>query len=148
MEPGFIFADSLSEVVSIASGFSFDVIQSDGDIRFDCMVGAMNIIGNKKNGMIFISAKESDMRILTSYMTGASVDEIKKEDMCDALCELVNMTAGNVKIRISDPDYMFMLSLPFAITGENVSVITKSHAKAFTQVLGNGEISLKLKVIY
>jgi len=147
---GLIFADALTEVVSKLSGFSFEILnpESGRDCDFDGMIGAMSLGCSKKNGMIFISAKEHDLKILCSYMTGAAQDEITKDDMNDALCELVNMTAGNARLRINDPDYMFALSWPFAINGENISVITKTRVNVVSKVLGDGEISVKLKVVY
>ena len=147
---GMIFADALAEVVFKLTGFSFDAlpIGSGHNIEFDGMIGGMSLKGDKKSGMIFISAGESDLKILCSFMTGISQDKITDDDMCDALCELVNMTAGNAKLRISDPDYMFALSWPFAINGENISIITKKRVNVVSKVLGDGEIAVKLKVVY
>lgn len=143
-----VFADALSEVVSIVSGFSLDGSPSDNDAEFDGMIGAMSLNGAKKNGMIFISADENSVKTLSSYMTGIAQEEITKEDLFDALCELVNMTAGNAKLRIGDPDYMFNLSWPFAINGENMSIITKTRVNVLSKVLVGVDISLKLKVVY
>ena len=149
-ELGAYFVESLTEVIAKVSGFSLDVLSSDIDVGCDSMIAVMNINGSPKGGMIFLSAVEKDVRILTSFMTGVAQEEITKDDMYDTLCELVNMTAGNVKLRISNLDYMFMLSMPFAIAinGENMSIITKPRMSVISKVLGNGEITIKLKVVY
>jgi len=40
--------------------------------------------------------------------------------------------------------------MPFAIAinGENMSIITKPRMSVISKVLGNGEITIKLKVVY
>ena len=149
-ELGSIFADALLEVISTVSGFSFYGIPSlpEEDSDFDDMIGIMNLTGGKNNIMFFISAREEVMRVLCSYMSGVEQSEISKEDMYDSLCEIVNMTAGNAKLRIGGTDYMFTLSVPFAIKGDNMSIIIKKRMNSFTKVLGNEEVSVKLKIVY
>ena len=155
-ELGSVFVDALTEVISKVSGFMFEDIGSEtngadelnGDVHFDGMIGIMSLNAGKKNIMIFLSAKENDMRVICSYMSGLAQNEILKDDMYDTLGELVNMTAGNVKLRIGEVNYTFALSLPFAINGENMSIITKKRVNIFSKVLGNGEISVKLKIVY
>ena len=144
---GFIFADALAEVVSTTSGFLLDIFSPEDDADFDEMVGIMSLNG-KNPGMIFISAEEFVMRILCSFMTGVPEDEITKDDIHDALCELVNMTAGNAKLRFNDVEQMFALSPPFVVSGKSMSLITKKRVNVISRVLGNGEISLKLKVFF
>ena len=155
-ELGSIFVDALLEVVSTVSGFAFYGVAPETDTEtetenendFDGVTGIMSLIGGKKNIMIFLSASENDLRILCSYMSGLALDEIKSEDVYDTLCELVNMTAGNAKLRIGGTNYMFTLSLPFAITGDNMTIITKKRVNVFSKILGNGEISIRLKIVY
>ena len=152
-ELGSVFVDALTEVISKVSGFMLEDIypetdEHDEDVDFDGMIGIMSLNAGKKNIMIFLSAKERDMRVICSYMSGFAQEEIAKEDMYDTLGELVNMTAGNVKLRIGEVNYNFALSLPFAIDGENMSIITKKRVNIFSKVLGNGDISVKLKIVY
>ena len=144
---GFIFASALAEVISTTSGFSLDISSSENDSGFDEMVGIMSLNG-KRHGMIFISAEESVMRIICSFMTGVSKEEVAKDDIDDALCEIVNMTAGNAKLRFNDAEQMFTLSPPFVISGKNMSFITKKRVRVISRVLGDGEISVKLKAVF
>jgi len=153
-ELGSVFTDALTEVIATVSGFSFDVIapppessESEEDNSFSGMIGIMSLVGSQKNIMFFLSAEESDMKVLCSFMSGVAQDEITREDMNDALCELANMTAGNVKLRTGGADYMFGLSLPFAINGEKMSIVTKKRVNVFSRALGNGDISVKLKIV-
>jgi len=142
-----IFADVTIDVISTVSGFSLTVQSQEKDKRLEAITGFMNLNG-KKGGTLFMSAKESDIRVLCSYMTGAPQAEITEDDIEDAVCELVNMIAGGVKLRLSDTDYMFNITQPFAITGENVSIVTKKRAHVISSTLGNEEISVKLRVVY
>ncbi|MCL2009573.1 MAG: chemotaxis protein CheX [Synergistaceae bacterium] len=144
---GFIFAGALAEVISTTSGLSLDISSLEGGADFDEMVGIMSLNG-KNNGIIFISAEERAMRVLYSFMTGVSEDEVTKDDIDDALCEIVNMTAGSAKQRFNDAEQIFALSPPFVISGKNMSLITKKRVHVISKVLGNGEISVKLKVIF
>ena len=144
---GFIFSNALTEIVSTTAGFSLGISSSEDDADFDEMVGIMSLNG-KNHGMIFISAGESVMRVLCSFMTGVSKDEVTKEDIDDALCELVNMTAGSAKLRFNDAEQMFTLSSPFVVSGKNMSFVTKKRVNVISRVLKDGEISVKLKVIF
>ena len=138
------FADALSEIIATVSGVSLDT--SADDNKFDGMVSMMGL----NRGVLFISAGEQSMRVLCSFMTGVGFDGIMREDMRDALCELVNMTAGNIKLRISDPDYMFALTPPFIIDGDNMSLITKKRVRAVSRKLSDvtGGVCVRLKIVY
>jgi len=144
---GAIFAGALAEVISTVSGISPGVLSSDRDADFDDIIGLMSLNG-AKSGIVFISAGEADMRLLCSRMTGVPKEDVTKADMDDALGEIVNMTAGNAKLRFSDAEYMFTLSLPFVISGKGMSIGAKKNSHVITKRLGNGEITLKLKVVY
>jgi len=141
-----IFSDVLTEIISTISGFSLEVLSQETDNGFEDMVGVMSLNG-KNNIMFFVSAKETDMRILCSYMTGILQTEVTKNDTEDALCELVNMAAGSAKLRLSDRNHMITLSSPFVIKGKDITIATKTKTHVISKHLGNGEISVILKLI-
>ena len=143
----YIFVDALTEVISKMAGISFDVLSSEADNSFKEITGVMSLNG-KNHGMLFISAEENVMRIICSYMTGIPRDEITKDDIEDALCELVNMTAGNAKLRTNNTEQTYMLTPPFVISGENMSINTKKRINVISRVMGDGKIAVKLKVIF
>ena len=144
---GFIFADALAEVISKVSGISLNnsVLEHDG--AADEMIGVMNLNG-KSGGTFFVSAREADMRTLCSHMIGVPLHEVTKEDIGDTLCEFVNMTAGNAKLRLSSASYSFMLTVPFIISGGNLAIHTKKKKHITARVLSDGKISLKVKFIH
>jgi len=143
----FIFIDALKEIISKMAGFSIDILSSEADSSFDEITGVMSLNG-ENHGMLFISTKENAMRIICSFMTGIPRDEITKDDIEDALCELVNMTAGSAKVRTNNMEQMYTISPPFVIRGENMSIKTKKRIVIISKTLGNGEISVKLKVVF
>ena len=142
-----IFSNVLTEIISTISGFSLEELSGEGDSTFEEMTGVLSLCG-KENFIIFISANENDMRILCSYIIGVPVEEVTKNDIEDTLCELVNMTAGSTKLRLSGSDYKFSLSSPFVIKGNDMSIAVKNKTRVISKIFGNGEISFKLKVIH
>ena len=144
---GTIFSNVIMEIISTISGFSLDVLSQEKDNNFDEMTGVMNLSG-KKSGMLFISIKEADMRLLCSYMIGVPQDELTQNDVEDALCELVNMTAGSAKLRLSDTDYVFSLSAPFLLKSQGMNIVVKNKTRIISKVIGNNEVSLRFKVVH
>jgi len=143
----FIFIDSLKDIISKMAGISFDVLSEEIDSCFEDITGVMTLNG-KNHGVLFISANERVMKIISSFMTGIQLNDISKDDLDDAICELVNMTAGNAKLRANNIDQTFTLTPPFVITGENMTINTKKRINVISRVLGNNEISIKLKIVF
>jgi len=143
---GLIFSDALAEVIATVTGVYLQCKPPEEDTGFEEITGVMSLC-SKKGGILFVSAKESDIRVLCANMTGVSEAEVTKEDIEDALCEFVNMTAGSTKLRLSDPDHMFTLSSPFIIKGKDITIATKSKTHVISSVLGNGEVSVRLKFV-
>jgi len=144
---GSIFADALKEVISTTTGFSFEICSQEYDSGFGEMTGLMSLNG-KNHGMVFISADEMAMRRICSFMTGLHDNDIAVKDVEDALCELVNMTAGSAKLRFNTVDDAYSLSPPFVLRGNNMYIITKKRVNVISMTLGNEEISVKLKVVF
>jgi CheY-specific phosphatase CheX len=146
-ELGNIFTEELINVVAITSTFKLDVLSENHDNGFGELTSIMNL-NSKKSGLVAVSAEEADIRAICSYMTGLGSDEVTRDDMEDTLCELANMTAGSAKLRITDPEYAFTISTPYVISGKNITLSTKKRINVISKIIGNGEISLKLKVVY
>ena len=144
---GKIFSDSLIEVMSKTTSFSLTARPEPRDGKMYDNVGAMTL-NSRKSGAVFISADEADMRVVCSYMTGAAKDEVTPEDELDALCEIVNMTAGNAKVRIDDPEYKYSLTPPFVISGKSLSITTKKRSQVVSMILSCEEISFKLMILF
>ena len=141
-----VFTDALAEVISTVTSVHLQCVPADEDAGLEELTGVMSLY-SKKGGTLFITAKEPSIRILCSNMTGIPEEEVTGEDIEDTLCEFVNMTAGSAKLRISDPDYIFTLSLPFIVKGKDVTIDSKRKSHVFSEVLENGEISIRLRFV-
>jgi len=139
--------DALSEVVSTVTGIRLEEGSRDSNTDFDDITGVMYLAA-KKNGMLFVTAKKEDVRVFCSKFIGVPLDEVTSDDMDDTMCEFANMTAGNLKLRLSDSEYIFTLSQPFVIKGKDASIVLKSITKVEAGTLTNGEVSISFKVIY
>jgi len=140
---GAVFTDALAEIIATATSIHIGCVSSKTDADFLELTGAMSLC-SKRGGILFISADKSDIRALCSFMIGVPESEVSDADTEDALCEFVNMTAGNAKLRLSNPDYMFTLSSPFVVKGKNITIVTKNKTRVISTLLGNGNVSLKL----
>jgi len=144
---GEIYSEALIDVIATTSSIKLKVGCRDSNNNFDEITGVMYLHG-KKNGMLFITAKEPDIRILCANMIGAQPADVTKEEIDDTMCELVNMTAGRAKLQLNDTDYMFSLLQPFVIEGKEVSIVTKTITKVEAGTLTNDEVSVSFKVVY
>ena len=144
---GLIYAESLADVIATTTGIRLLTDYVEDDNFFEDITGVM-ILKGKENGILSVSAKTSDVRILCSAITGVPEADVTEDDLDDTMCELVNMTAGSAKLRISGTKYMFSLTQPFVIKGKDMSIVTKSITNVISGTLSNGEISVKIKAVY
>jgi len=143
---GVLFSEALIDIISVVAGFEISVESEKSDTDFYGMTGVVSIFG-KSNGVAFISAKEQDLRALCSSIIGVPKDDVTMEDIEDALCELMNITASSARLRVTDSEMAFSFSMPYVMLGERMSIIIKNKTRNITRVLGNGEISLQLRII-
>jgi CheY-specific phosphatase CheX len=140
---GRLFAEVLIEVAEKSTGCALQVKSSDQDAGLFGMTGVMNLNGQKQM-LLFITMDVIAIRLLCSKMIGVPQRDVTADDMIDTISELVNMTAGNAKLRLGDTDHKFSLTTPFTITGSNVSVVMKKRVNVISMAIGNDEISMKL----
>jgi len=144
---GDIYSEALSEVISTIAGIQLQPESQENDTELGDITGVM-ILKGTEHGLLYVSARVPDVRILCSHIIGIPAADVTDSDLDDTMCELVNMTAGSAKLRLSDTDYMFKLTQPFVIKGKDVSLVTKSITNVISCTLSNSEITVKLKVVY
>ena len=144
---GQAYMDALTEVVATITGTHLQAGSREPGNDLEDITGVMYLSSNK-NGILFVTAKEDDVRVLCSRFIGVPLEEVTENDLYDTMCELVNMTAGNANLRIYDVDYIFRLSQPFVLKGKDISIINKpiTHIEAGT--LTDGNISVSFKAVY
>ena len=144
---GAVFIEALIDVVAKISGFSLELLSTERDPDFFENISLM-CLNRERGGIVFVSAGDSTMRKLSSFTEGVSQDDVAKEDIGDMLCELANMTAGNAKLKLNDTEYRYTLSSPFIISGSDMTISTKKRVNLICASVGNGDISLKIKVVF
>ena len=71
---------------------------------------------------------DSDTAIkLAATMLGMKAEEVSTDDMRDAIGELANMIAGNLKTKLTSTLPNLVLSIPTVITGDNYQIKHLSH---------------------
>ncbi|MBN2644278.1 MAG: chemotaxis protein CheX [Desulfuromonadaceae bacterium] len=94
---------------------------------FKCSVsGVIGMAGDCK-AMLSIHAPENVAMSITSSFLGMDVDEVN-DDVTDAIGELANMLAGNIKMVLGASGKNVTLSIPSCIHGEEYSLDTVSDA--------------------
>ena len=142
---GEIFSNVLSDTITTTTGLSLEII--DEDESFDELIGLITLNGNN-HGMIIVSASYDTIRTLSAEMTGTLRNEVTLNDIYDTLCELVNITAGNAKLRFNIAEDIYVLSPPFIIHGKEMSIITKNRIDFISRTLKGDDLTIKLKVIF
>ena len=142
-----VFVDAFADVISTSTGVSLDILSSGNDTDFYELTGVINLNSNVQ-GMLFISVSHATAQALCASMTGVTKDEVSKDDYIDALCEIANMTAGNAKLRLGNSGYLFSISSPFVIEGNQKSIFTKKKVHVISASFDKDELSAKMKIVY
>ncbi|MDR0472274.1 MAG: chemotaxis protein CheX [Treponema sp.] len=97
------------------------------DLNSD-ITGIIGISGVVR-GAVIISMKMELAKIITGILTGSPPSEVDvSTDMVDAIGEITNIIAGNVKQKIPNGDHM-VISLPTVIRGLEHSIIWPSKER-------------------
>lgn len=100
------------------------------DHRSALMTGSIQITG-AWSGAVHVYCTRELISRAAAYMFSVEVAELSEEDVRDALGELANMTAGNVKALLAHDSYV---SLPTVVEGSDydVTVLESSLLKEAT----------------
>jgi len=151
-----VYTEAIMDVISALAGIELkesndllDLHISKSSETIHYVMGLMFLKG-QHHAVLGITASFHTMRILCSYMLGVSLVKVSYDDVQDAICELVNMTAGSVKTRLRDTEYEALLTTPFAITGVDLNLYIKERVAQIESILLDEEtdIRLHLQVIY
>ncbi|MDR1143473.1 MAG: chemotaxis protein CheX [Spirochaetaceae bacterium] len=84
-------------------------------------VSALIALTGEVRGLVAISMKYSTASKITGYLTGTA-ENVSHSDMTDAIGELVNIIAGNVKLNLEDM-FRITISLPKVVHGKAHSIV-------------------------
>lgn len=133
MEYAKIIIESTREIFSsmimleVTSG---DPFQRGHEKLNNSISGLVGLAGTIK-GMLAIHLPDQTAITVTSAFLGMGVEEID-EDVRDAIGELANMVAGNIKSALDPKGSDIKLSMPSAVYGEEYSVDCLAHAQSIT----------------
>ena len=83
------------------------------------LTGSIQISGDWK-GAVHVQCVERLIRRAAGVMFGASPADMKRRDLHDALGELTNMTAGNIKAMLPGVNF---ISLPSVVDGTDYDIV-------------------------
>ncbi|AJE02197.1 chemotaxis protein CheX [Geobacter pickeringii] len=108
--------------------------------RFTCSISGMIGLGGAFSGMVGVHIPEEFARESTASMLGMEVDELEGDgDINDAIGEITNMLAGEIKMIFSDKGMPVCLSTPSIIAGKDYSVEVVSSGTAVVVPFSRGD---------
>jgi chemotaxis protein CheX len=109
--------------------------------------GVIGLAGTCK-GMVAIHAPYAISQAITSNFLGMDVTEIN-EDVTDAIGELANMLAGNIKMDLDKIGKDVTVSIPSCIHGEAYSIdsIAESECATVPFTTAEGQFLVELQIV-
>ncbi len=108
--------------------------------------GMVGMAGQVK-GLLAIHLNEDVAKTVTGNFLGMEVEEVD-EDVRDAIGELANMLAGNIKMALTEKGNDIKLSIPSAISGEEYTIdsMTDAEITVVPFSLESGEFMVEFQV--
>lgn len=111
--------DVFSTMLMVNLGVGEPVEGAGGDILSN--ITAMLGLGGDIRGMLAVHCPATVAMAITSSFLGMDIDELN-EDVKDAIGEIANMLAGNLKAAFAGHGMKIELALPTSIVGESFRV--------------------------
>ena len=97
---------------------------------FTCSVSAMVGLAGKCSGLVGLHVPHELAIVLTAALLGLEPEEIAEEDVHDAIGELTNIVAGEMKILFVPSVGALSLSTPSIISGKEYTIEVISDSSA------------------
>jgi chemotaxis protein CheX len=94
----------------------------DKSAFLDWDVSGLIALTGEVKGLVAISMKYPTAAKITGHLTGEGAKNVSNSDMTDAIGELVNIIAGNVKKNLEDM-FRIVISLPRVVHGKAHSIV-------------------------
>jgi chemotaxis protein CheX len=96
-----------------------EAFSDEADTRFNCSISALVGLGGSCPGMVGVHIPEDFAKEVTAAMLGMEPGELEGDsDVHDAVGEVANMLAGEMKMILSERGADICLSTPTIISGE------------------------------
>jgi chemotaxis protein CheX len=102
------------------------LVNQRGDI--DSNLTSMIGLGGGIRGVLAIHCPAEVAKAITGSFLGMEVEELD-DDVKDAIGEIANMVAGNLKVAYSSIDIQIELAIPTSIVGESFNVCGSAKAQ-------------------
>lgn len=147
---GNCFSDAVTEVINTAANLELHEINADSIChgKYTGIVSGVMLLTGERNAVLSLTISQYEAAALVSYMTGNLPEELGKEEICDGIAELVNMTAGRAKVKLKGTEYHFNITPPFSILGRDYSTVYKSGIPRIHKKFAAGDMVISLEVAY
>ncbi len=148
MDVGKAIIDGTKEVFSTMLMVELDagepIVGKGGDIESN--ITSMLGLGKGIRGMLAVHCPASVAKDITSTFLGMDVEEID-EDVKDAIGEIANMVAGNLKVSFADNGKDIELAIPTSIVGSSFRTSGMFGAQRFAVpfTMNNATFLVELK---
>ena len=97
-------------------------------------------LGGGIRGVLAVHCPASVAKAITSTFLGMEVEEID-EDVKDAIGEIANMVAGNLKVSLAESGVAIELAIPTSVVGESFNISGAAKAqRVIVPLRMNGEM--------
>ncbi|MFH0753619.1 MAG: chemotaxis protein CheX [Candidatus Omnitrophota bacterium] len=145
------FSRAVSESVrsAFATMLSMDLVE---DESFDSSTAAAELICNiglagALEGSITLFFSNTGACAIVSAMLGMEIESVSP-DVCDGMCEMVNVIAGGFKNRVSSLSCPFNLSLPTAVQGQLMHLSVTDGLEKVIRRFSCDKFSFDVELIY
>jgi len=119
----------------------------------DCQLGKGDITGvmmiqGVKQAMLYLTLTHQHARLIVSYMTGHSSEDLVDEEIYDGVAEIVNMIAGRAKALLAGTGDYYTITPPFTIVGMNHFIVYKKEVSKVMMTFAAGEGIAYLRMAY
>lgn len=104
-------------------------------------------LGGGIRGLLAVHCSASAAKAITSAFIGMNVEELD-DDVKDAIGEIANMVAGNLKVSFAKIDTGIELAVPTSVMGESFHVGAINDARRITVLFTMGEDIFWVELMY
>jgi len=132
-------AEAASQIISATCGVTLEPLDEDEDLAGDSVIiGIISLVGDIEWSVFFGLPSETAVAAAAKF-AGFEIP-FDSADMGDAVGELTNMLAGQVKLNLDQKGISADISLPSVIRAENMTVLvqrqTAVEKKCFDSSMG------------
>ncbi|MBT3200948.1 MAG: chemotaxis protein CheX [Phycisphaerales bacterium] len=132
-------AQAAAQILSATCGVEIEPLDEDVDLATsNVIIGIISLVGDIE-WSVFLGMP-SDTAVATSAKFAGFEIPFDSPDMGDAIGELTNMVAGQVKLNLDQKGVNSDISLPSVIRAESMTVLVQRHSSVnkncFTSELG------------